>query len=122
MRMSGYKQLRWISVNFIADPKVISVWITTNVGHPNIQTFNHKTQIKWICLPYFFSVDISINTSQRFKVGKFINQGHIAKIPGMPYLVHIFKMLKNGIVKKAVGIRKEAYFFHISNVQFRICF
>jgi ABC-type arginine transport system permease subunit len=81
--------------------------------HPNIYVFTFKTEMFGISQTDIFAIYIAINAAQRFKRSQLISQLYRTKIPGMPYLVAIFKMFKNCIIKVAMGIGKEAYAGHI---------
>jgi hypothetical protein len=72
--------------------------------HPYVHLFAFKTQVLGVSQPDVFPVNITINTAQGFKGSQLIRQFYRAKITGMPYLVTIFKMFENGIVKVTVGV------------------
>ena len=64
-------------------------------------------------MPDVSTVDIAVDTFEWLKSSKFIGYFNIAKIPGMPYFVAVFKVFENCIVKVTVRVGNEAYFNHL---------
>ena len=113
MRVSADKELRRLSVYFTLYQRAVPAGITANMRYPDIRIFTVEPQVFGKDIPDLRPVDIAVNTFQRFKCLQLFNHFHAAEIAGMPYLITVFKVLKNGIVKVAVGIGKEAYFNHL---------
>jgi len=118
MRVAADKQLRRLSVYFTLNQRTVPVGITANMGDPDINFFAIKPQVFGHNIPDIRAIDIAINTFKWFKGLQLFNHLQTAKIAGMPDLVATFKMFKNCIVKKAVGIGKEAYSRHLNKFEY----
>jgi len=78
--------------------------------YPNIRIFTAKPQVFGKKVPDLRPIDIAVNAFQRFKGLQLFNHLQTAEIAGMPNLIALFKVFKNGVVEVAVGVGKEAYF------------
>jgi len=108
--MAAYKNTRRLSVYFTLNKRTEPAWITTDMCYPNIRQFTVKPQVLWHDIPDLRTIDIAVNSFQRFKGLQLFNHLQVAKIAGMPNLVAVFEMLENGVIEIAVGVGEEAYF------------
>ena len=70
--------------------------------HHHFHPFAHKHQLFRELAAYLLAINITIHTLKRLKRIKPFNDS-FSEIPGMPYLIAVFKVLRNGIIQVTMG-------------------
>lgn len=82
--------------------------IAADMDHKNRQLLACPTELLREFLLYFFSVDIAVNSFERFESGQCFCNFRISEVPGMPDLIAVIEMAEDLFIKKRMSVRYES--------------
>ena len=95
--MTGDEQLGWVGVYFWLHLRRVFPRVPANMGHPDIHLLTPKAKVLGIFLPDLFTVNVSINTTERLEGSKRLSYTG-AKIASMPDLITSVEIFENSLV------------------------
>lgn len=110
MGMAANEYVRLQLIYESARPRVVSSWISADMGHENVHSLAFKEAVQRMDKAQVVVVTIAGDAFERLECGDLLRQFKpTAEIPCMPDLVHRLKELLEGVIEDTVGVRYETY-------------
>ena len=112
MRMSRHKNVGFGGLYHPYRLGGVVAWITADMGYQHPLTFALKAVKLVIDASHNTTIDIAIDSFQRFECRYLVGQSQRAEVAGVPNFINVFQKLTQWLVKRAVSIGYYTYAFH----------
>jgi hypothetical protein len=107
MRVTADEETRTDSPEFLTGSLVVVAWITSDMGHIDREALAFPNEIPRQFGAEFRTVHIPVNTANCLKGPEAVQKLDSPEVTGVPYLVALGEVMKQGVVRKAMCVGKQ---------------
>ena len=107
VRVARNEKFWRVQLQLFANPRLVSSWIASDVGDPDIDLLNLEAQVQGKRISDFTSVNIAKNAPENTLLPYLFNDARVSDITGVPNLIRLLTISEYFLVNIPVRIREK---------------